>query len=340
MSDTAANLVVEVSCPVCGSDRHQRLRPAVDRWMGVPGDFAYATCQDCGLDYLRLRPAQEAMALYYPADYIRRGSGPAALRRLFRRLDLAPRVALTRSQPGQRVLDVGCATGEYLVRMREAGWTVAGVEPTGWSADAAAARGLPVWRSTLADADLPCGAFDVATMWDVVEHLDEPAADLARVRSALRPGGRLLIATPVRDGWEARLYGERWPGWDAPRHLTVFTRRRLADLLRDAGFRVLGRHYIYESYLITAMAAGLVARERLPAPLADVVWGLLHARPLRLLMAPAFRAADHLLGGCWVTLVAEAVAPGGDESAPSDALAASRGDAFAPPLAEPPGDGT
>jgi SAM-dependent methyltransferase len=161
---------------------------------------------------------------------------PAWLRRIFRRLDLAPRVALTRSQPGKRVLDVGCATGEFLVPMRAAGWTIAGVEPTRWAADAAASHGLPVWPTVLADARLPEAAFDVATMWDVVEHLDEPGADLRRIHRALRPGGRLILTTPVLDGWEARLFGERWPGWDAPRHLTLFTRARLSALLEESGF--------------------------------------------------------------------------------------------------------
>lgn len=304
--EAAGEATIAVDCPACESPRHTGLREVVDRWMGVPGTFAYARCEMCGLVYLRHRPPPSDMGRYYPEGYVRRGSAPTCLRRLFRRLDLGPRVALARAQRGSRVLDVGCSTGEFLLMMRETGWTVAGVEPTSWSADAAAAQGLPVWPTVLAEARLPEAAFDVATMWDVVEHLDDPAADLLRVRRALRPGGRLIVTTPVLDSWEARLYGERWPGWDAPRHLTVFTRARLGEILDEAGYRVVSSHWIYESYLITAMALGLMARDALPGPASELLWGALHARPLRLLMAAPFRALDRALDGCWITVVAEA----------------------------------
>jgi SAM-dependent methyltransferase len=303
---------ITVSCPVCGSDEHGSLLEVTDRWLGLPGSFSYARCTSCGLVYLRRRPAAEDLDDYYPPRYIQRGRGPEWMHRLFRTLDLRPRVALTLAQPGHRVLDVGCSTGEFLDQVRAQRRVVAGVEPSEWASAAAAGRGLPVWPSTVSDARLPQGAFDVVTMWDVIEHLDDPLGDLVAIRRALRPGGRLLVTTPVLDGWEVRAFGHAWPGWDAPRHLTLFTQARLGDLLSEAGFRVLGRRWVYESYLITAMALSLVARERLPRALADVVWTLLHARPVRLVMAVPFRVLDRALGGCWVTFVAESEADAHD----------------------------
>jgi SAM-dependent methyltransferase len=189
--------------------------------------------------------------------------------------------------------------------MRAAGWIVAGVEPAPWASAEACARGLPVWPTTVADAALPGAAFDVATLWDVVEHLDSPGRDLRAIARSLRPGGRLLATTPVLDSWEARRYGQRWPGWDAPRHLLVFDRDTLRGLLASCGFRVLFCTWISESYLITAMHLGLLAREHLPRPAADAAWTALHARPVRLAAAPAFRRLDRAAGGCWLTVVAE-----------------------------------
>jgi SAM-dependent methyltransferase len=142
-------------------------------------------------------------------------------------------------------------------------------------------------------------------MWDVLEHLPDPVAALRRIADLLRPGGRLVVNTPLEDGWDARWLGQRWPGWDAPRHLAVFSHRTLADALTRAGFRVVGGGRVFETYLIIAMAAGLWSRERLPAPLADVVWAALHARPTRLLATPIFAVLDRLLGGSSVAVVAE-----------------------------------
>jgi 2-polyprenyl-3-methyl-5-hydroxy-6-metoxy-1,4-benzoquinol methylase len=294
------------ACPACGGSRSEALHAIGDRWMEGPGVFHYLSCLDCGAAYLADPPGEADWPLYYPHGYIRRGTAPRNLRARLRRRDLAPRVELVRRQPGgRRVLDVGCATGEFLDAMRRHGWTVAGVEPTPWAAHEATSRGLPVWPSTLADARLPRGAFDVATMWDVIEHLGDPGADLRAVSQALRPGGRLVLTTPVHDGWEARAFGTRWPGWDAPRHLVVFSRQALHRLLAATGYRVLEERWISESYLISAMHVSLLARERLPRRVADAVWTAAHLRPLRLAAAPSFRWLDETLGGCWLTVVAE-----------------------------------
>lgn len=43
---------------------------------------------------------------------------------------------------------------------------------------------------------LPTGAFDAVLCWDVLEHLDDPAAALVNMTTALRPGGLLVLGTP------------------------------------------------------------------------------------------------------------------------------------------------
>jgi 2-polyprenyl-3-methyl-5-hydroxy-6-metoxy-1,4-benzoquinol methylase len=278
---------------------------ATDRWMEMGGTFGFARCAACRQVYLRERPPQDDLARYYPPGYIRRGRAPEALRRWMRRRDQAPRVRLAAAQPGRRLLDVGCATGEFLAAMRAVGWVVAGVEPAPWAVAEASAKGLPVWPTTVGTAALPPAAFDVATLWDVIEHLAAPRQDLKAIARSLRPSGRLIATTPVLDGWEARLYGDRWPGWDAPRHLLIFERDTLASLLRSCGFHPVAWTWISESYLITAMHLGLLARERLPRPVASAAWSAVHARPVRLAAAPVFRRLDRWAGGCWLTVVAE-----------------------------------
>ncbi len=302
-----ARIIVAV-CPVCGAGEHTALHAAVDRWMGGPGAFAYARCMACGLTYLRTRPATDAFGPYYPSNYVHHGRSPAWLRRRFQRHDLAPKVALVRSLvppgTGTRLLDVGCADGAFLDAVRSAGIVPAGVEPVSWAVAQASARGLPIWHGAIGDVALPPRSFEIATLWDVIEHLDDPVRGLRAVSDALATGGRLLISTPVLDGWEAHLWGEAWPGWDTPRHLQVYSRATLADTLDRAGFRVESWHWVQEGWLIHALAMTLAARERLPAPLARVVRALLHMRPLRELLRPLLRALDRRLGGCAITVVA------------------------------------
>ena len=71
------------------------------------------------------------MADFYPEEYIRVGRAPERVLQWLRRRDLEPRVRLVADQPGRRVLDVGCATGEFLALLQQRGWSVAGIDCDG-----------------------------------------------------------------------------------------------------------------------------------------------------------------------------------------------------------------
>ena len=283
--------------------------------------FAYADCLGCGTTYLVDPPFD--LAPYYPSDYIRTGRVPRVVRERLRRRDLEPRLRLAAAQPGDTVLDVGCARGDFLVEMRRRGWTVAGIEPTAHLANEALALGIPVWADELASARVPARRFDLVTLWDVLEHLDDPHADLVRARSLLRPGGRLIVNTPLADGWDARVFGHAWSGWDAPRHYTVFTRTSLTRLLAGAGFAIESWHRVFETYLITALTLALAARRHAPPPAARAVWLWLHARPVRLGMEPVFAALDRAGGASSMAVVAVPSGQAQDRSAGEDGYEAA-----------------
>jgi 2-polyprenyl-3-methyl-5-hydroxy-6-metoxy-1,4-benzoquinol methylase len=147
---------------------------------------------------------------------------------------------------GKRVLDVGCSSG-YLARpLRERGNTIVGLE-----LDAAAAREAEAFceRVLVGDVEtmelaLEPGSFDVVLGGDVIEHLRDPAATLARLRPFLRPGGRLVLSTPNVANWAVRLslLGGRWRYTDRGildrSHTHLFTRSTLAETLERAGYRV------------------------------------------------------------------------------------------------------
>ena len=124
---------------------------------------------------------------------------------------------LAELRPGERVLEVGCGTGEVAQRARArvgpAG-QVAGIDP---SADMiavaqrkAARAGLDIdYRVAAIEAlPFPEASFDVVLSSLMMHHLpdDVKAAGLAEVRRVLRPGGRLVIVDFQRPGgWLSRL---------------------------------------------------------------------------------------------------------------------------------------
>jgi len=99
--------------------------------------------------------------------------------------------------PGGRILDLGCARGDFLAYATAQGFTVQGVDLNPRLAEEARGRGFDVVTGDLRELALPPA--DAVTMWDVIEHVDDPVAVLAACRGALRPGGLLFFHTGDAD---------------------------------------------------------------------------------------------------------------------------------------------
>lgn len=173
---------------------------------------------------------------------------------------------------GGRVLDVGCASGGLLALLRPRAGHLAGLELSATAAHAAAQVADHVVQGALEDPDLPFEAdsFDLVVLADVLEHLADPAAGLARAASWCRPGGgTVLVSVPNVAHWQARLtlLRGRWPQEDSgtfdASHLRWFDRDALAALLRAAGLREVQLHAIVPALRNHAPAAAARLLDRL-----------------------------------------------------------------------------
>ncbi len=238
-----------VPCVLCHSEERELVCTAGDRLAGArglpAGEFTLVRCRSCGLVCLDPRPTREEMAAFYPDDYHTPSGSPGRLQRLAEAYRLRQHVEvvhwLARRRPARgRLLDVGCGAGELLVMLRSDGWSVSGVEPS--PAAVATARGrhrLDVREGGIDDVDLPAGAYDVVVLAAVLEHLPDPVAALNRVRELLAPGGLVAVLfLPLLTSPQARLFGGRWLGLDAPRHLHHFESATFARAAQQAGLRI------------------------------------------------------------------------------------------------------
>ena len=148
-------------------------------------------------------------------------------------------------QPG-RVLDVGCSSGYLAEHVEARGASVVGLELDEQAAEYARRFCEAVHVGDVETMELPFepGSFDAVLCGDVIEHLRDPQAFLARVRPLLRPGGRLVLSTPNVANWSVRLsllfgrfrYTKR--GILDRSHTHLFTRTTLRECLEAAGYRV------------------------------------------------------------------------------------------------------
>jgi 2-polyprenyl-3-methyl-5-hydroxy-6-metoxy-1,4-benzoquinol methylase len=140
--------------------------------------------------------------------------------------------------PPGKLLDVGAHTGVFVEIAAQHGWDAWGVEPSHWAVEQARAQGLRMIEGTLAASGLADASIDVMTMWDVIEHLADPLAEVRQAHRLLKPGGLLVAHTMDIDSLFARVMGGRWP-WLMEMHIYYFSRRTLGAMLAKAGFQVL-----------------------------------------------------------------------------------------------------
>ncbi|MBI5878468.1 MAG: class I SAM-dependent methyltransferase [Chloroflexi bacterium] len=207
------------------------------------------------------------------------------------------RRAIERYVRNGRLLEVGCGTGLFLDEMRSCGWNVSGVEPSlHASAYARESLGLNVFSGSLEQFDLSGRSFDVICMWDVLEHLPDPAKALVRLAASLDPGGLLVFSVPNLEGIERRLFKSYWAGWDLPRHLYLVPRRALADLLYQNGLTVVRQNAVAGSYQMLLVSVKWYLRDYCgvrPAVVQSVLRGL-RSSPFQLAVAPLVYCLDAL----------------------------------------------
>jgi 2-polyprenyl-3-methyl-5-hydroxy-6-metoxy-1,4-benzoquinol methylase len=139
-----------------------------------------------------------------------------------------------------RILDVGAAGGAFVEQAAARGFDAEGLEPTPeFVAFAHDELGVTLHATTVENAGLEPGSWDVATMWHVLEHVPDPVEVLGQLREALRPGGIVAIEVPNAGGYLARRDGVEWTSLEPDVHVNQFGARSLRTALEAAGLQVV-----------------------------------------------------------------------------------------------------
>ena len=227
--------------------------------------FHYQECGQCGALSLLDPPAD--FGQYYPTGYgsLTSPQRTSGLRRFVKARRLAAargrhswvgRCALKwRGEPTflswlrpldvdlhDPVVDVGCGDGALLLDMNSCGFTdLQGLDPI-----------IPgdlhyPGHVTIRKADVLNlrGRFRLVMLHHALEHMFDPLGILRHLSACLADDGTLLLRLPLADSLAYRTYGANWFQIDAPRHVTIHTRRSLTTLAERAGLSI--SHVLYDS---------------------------------------------------------------------------------------------
>ncbi|MFX1363484.1 MAG: class I SAM-dependent methyltransferase [Promethearchaeota archaeon] len=231
-----------MKCYLCGSEELKIVREKVR--YNIPRKVL--ECQNCGLNYLK--PTSEDLEDYYAADYRKNYKPilgePLKCKEMFELL-LPYQMARVEEikhllHPEIKILDVGCSTGHFLYTIKEYVKECVGIEYNQKDADFTQNElGIKTYSTSIEKTGLPLAYYDMITLYQVLEHFEDPIKSLKIYKKYLRDDGYLVVEVPnIQDilisGYKIDNYLDFW--FREP-HLFNFSPKTLTMVMEKAGFK-------------------------------------------------------------------------------------------------------
>lgn len=246
------------ACPICRATAANEVQRQNLRLAGLGQiEIGFGYCEACGHIY-QVRPAPaHVLDRHYAAfsnytcfdvEAARKAPPSPLTKRLLALAEVhAPKRGLA--------YEVGCATGPHLAHFRNAGWTVAGCDPSAKAcAQALTVHGTEVDCTDEAEALPARSSLDLVLFSHVLEHVTDPRSALLRARESLSEEGVVLLEVPCAIAPHLLP-----PGWLTFEHLHYFSEGALLRLLESVGLAPLELRVAFEAYIYPVIA--IVARK-------------------------------------------------------------------------------
>jgi len=247
-------------CPICGSFKLDTAFKTKDFFLSQE-EFGISKCKKCGFHFTNPRPQEGNLGAYYKStDYISHSNANkgmfAYLYQSIRKYTLTQKYELiSKRKEGNKILDIGCATGQFLYEFKKRGWLCKGIEPDSTAREFAKNQyDLKVFDPSYIN-EFENHSFDVISMWHVLEHVSDLKSRMEDLKRLLKHNGYLFIALPNLESWDAAYYGKYWAGFDVPRHLYHFNKTNVKKLFEEYNFHVEEiRPMVFDSYYVSLLS--------------------------------------------------------------------------------------
>lgn len=137
------------------------------------------------------------------------------------------------------IVDIGAGSGLFLKIARDNGWKVSGVEFNKKSIESINKLGIEVFNKPLEEGIYPRNYVDVVTIWEVLEHINNPNEFIKEISNILKPGGYLFVCVPNIGALITRILHEKSGTFGGFTHVNFFSIDTLSKLLNKHKFEVL-----------------------------------------------------------------------------------------------------
>ncbi len=189
-------------CVLCEEDRRSLYADRAYSYQGRWHDIV--RCSSCGLLSLEPFPAPaEIDSFYQDPEYYQKhfdfgfsgkAYGEEGRAREYRGL----LEGIRRNAAGKKMLEIGCAAGDFLDFASKNGFECTGLELSEWAVREARKKypSLAIVRGDLSALERLEGDFDVILLADVLEHLADPVASLKKIAARLSKNGIVYLRVP------------------------------------------------------------------------------------------------------------------------------------------------
>jgi|TARA_B110000902_G_scaffold141423_1_gene163319 SAM-dependent methyltransferase len=211
--------------------------------------FELLTDPSLGLLYTHPKPGDEQLKAYYPQEgYISHSNQLKSffdfLYHAVRYFSLRKKVRFIKpfkSKAGA-LLDVGAGTGSFIRAAKRSGWDVKGIEPDSVARGIANTKNANTVFSLKTLSSLKTASYDVITLWHVLEHLPNLQEDLKTFKRLLKPNGRIIVAVPNFNSFDAIYFKGFWAAYDVPRHLWHFSQDSIPKVFSEVQMTLESTH--------------------------------------------------------------------------------------------------
>lgn len=227
-----AFMAEDIRCCACGNSEPEKFHLKYQK-----ENFAVVTCDSCSMHFI---PPYYRKTITYTqykneavTEAVRAGNNWVKIQRHKLRFKFIQKFIKT-----GKLFDLGAGWGHFMLAGKQLGYDVYGVEiseqPYLYCVNDLK---LPVDHIDFFEMD-ESKKFDLITMWDVLEHIDQANEFLAKCSKLTKQGGYLFLQVPQIDSYFAKRHKDNWKmmGLD---HVNYFGKETITRILNNNGYEVL-----------------------------------------------------------------------------------------------------
>lgn len=152
--------------------------------------------------------------------------------------------AVEKNKISGKVLDIGCAFGFLLKRLRLYFRELHGLDISGYAVERAR-KEVPSAKLEILNIDtdeLPYSDeyFDLITALDVLEHTQSIEKNLKKIVKKLKKDGYLIVTVPIKDSWAGRIFSFFDKDYS---HISVLPKIEIYEAIDEAGLKIIEKRF-------------------------------------------------------------------------------------------------